>query len=262
MSDPVFITEALTAGVFVGFVLSLIGGGGSVLATPLLLYFVHVGSPHAAIGTGAVAVAANALSSLAAHARAGAVKWRCGGIFAVAGIVGAFAGSSLGKAIDGTLLIGFFGGAMILVGVAMLRRRTGGENADVRFDAASARRLAPRLGGFGLATGGASGFFGIGGGFLIAPALMAATNMPMRNAVATSLVAVSAFGLTTALNYAEAGYVVWPAAAWMIAGGVAGAVAGQALGARLSAYRRGLVYVFSAVVIAMGLYIIWRSVSG
>src|SRR3546814_7134217 len=80
--------------------------------------------------------------------------------------------------------------------------------------------------GLGLGTGVVSGFFGIGGGFLIVPSLMASTRMPMINAVGTSLVAVTAFGLTTALNYAFSGLVDWPLATVFIIGGFAGGFAG------------------------------------
>ncbi|MDO9489376.1 MAG: TSUP family transporter, partial [Sphingomonadaceae bacterium] len=79
----------LASGGVIGLVLGLVGGGGSILAVPLLVYVVGVASPHAAIGTAAVAVAANALVGLAGHARAGRVKWRCAAVFAAAGVVGA-----------------------------------------------------------------------------------------------------------------------------------------------------------------------------
>jgi uncharacterized protein len=91
------ISAALASGALVGFSLGLIGGGGSILATPLLLYVVGVAQPHVAIGTGALAVSVNAFASLVGHARAGNVRWRCAVIFAVVGTLGAFAGSSLGS---------------------------------------------------------------------------------------------------------------------------------------------------------------------
>ena len=89
---------AAGAGSLVGLVLGLVGGGGSLLAVPLLIYGVGVSSPHVAIGTSAIAVAVSALGNLFAHARAGHVKWPCAFTFASAGIVGALAGSSAAKA--------------------------------------------------------------------------------------------------------------------------------------------------------------------
>ena len=77
------------AGAVVGFVLGLVGGGGSILAVPLMVYAIGVRNPHVAIGTSALAVAVNAMINLRAHARADNVKWRCGGMYASAGVVGA-----------------------------------------------------------------------------------------------------------------------------------------------------------------------------
>ena len=85
------------SGVLVGFTLGLVGGGGSILAVPLMVYLVGVRSPHIAIGTSAFAVAANAAIGLLNHARAGNVKWKCGGMYAVAGIFGALLGSTAGR---------------------------------------------------------------------------------------------------------------------------------------------------------------------
>src|SRR5215475_13432180 len=80
----------LASGSLVGFSLGLVGGGGSILAVPLLIYLVGVSDPHVAIGTSAIAVAANAATNLVNHARAGNVKWRCASVFALAGVAGAF----------------------------------------------------------------------------------------------------------------------------------------------------------------------------
>jgi len=259
-TDPALLTLAALAGVVVGFVLSLVGGGGSILAVPLLLYVVGVGTPHMAIGTAAVGVAANAATGLAAHARAGTVKWRCALVFSVAGIVGAYVGSSIGKAIDGQALIGAFGAAMVLIAVWMLLPKPHDDQPDVRLTLQSARQLLPRLIPMGFGAGGAAGFFGIGGGFLIAPGLMVSTHMPMQIAVGTSLVAVLAFGATTAANYAVSGLVVWPVAVAMFAGGIAGGIAGQRASAALAARRNLLTQVFSILVMAIGATIIWQAV--
>ena len=85
------------SGALVGFVLGLVGGGGSILAVPLMVYLVGVKSPHMAIGTSAFAVAANAATGLLHHARAGHVKWRCAAVFAVAVVAGAALGSTTGQ---------------------------------------------------------------------------------------------------------------------------------------------------------------------
>ncbi len=250
------LVATILSGALIGLVLGLVGGGGSILAVPLLVHVVGVGSAHAAIGTAAVAVAANALAGLVGHARAGTVKWRCGLLFAAAGMVGAAAGAELGKAMDGQRLLLLFGMLMITIGLSMFRKRRGVEMPDVRLTRDTARHLIPRLVPAGLAVGLASGFFGIGGGFLIVPALIAATRMPLTYAAGTSLVVVSALGATTAGSYALSGYVDWRIAGLMLVGGIAGAAAGIALGKRLAARKGLLERLFAIVVIAVGGYLV------
>lgn len=246
---------ALGSGGLVGFVLGLIGGGGSIVATPLLLYAVGL-SPHVALGTGALAVSANAFVNFAGHARAGNVRWGVAAVFAVAGVLGALGGSTLGKMVDGQRLILLFALMMIVVGAAMLRPRRGGGTAG---PIALTAPVVLRVAGTGLGVGLLSGFFGIGGGFLIVPGLILATGMSMINAVGTSLLAVGAFGLATALNYAASGLVDWTVAAEFIAGGIAGGWLGMRAACRLAADRGTLNRIFAGIVFAVALYIIWRS---
>lgn len=253
------IAAALASGGLIGLVLGLVGGGGSILAVPLLIYVVGVGSPHAAIGTAAVAVTANALASLAGHARAQRVKWRCAGVFAISGMIGAALGAEFGKAIDGKRLLVLFGVLMIGVGLSMLRKRRRIDAPDVRLTRDSAATLLPRLVPIGLGVGLAAGFFGIGGGFLIVPGLMLATAMPLPYAIGTSLVVVSALGLTTAASYALSGLVEWSITAVLIAGGVVGTVVGIRLGRLLGARKGLLERGFAAVVIAVGAYVVASS---
>lgn len=119
--DMLHIGLGAISGVLVGFTLGLVGGGGSILAVPLMVYLVGVKNPHIAIGTSAFAVAANAAIGLLHHGKAGNVKWRCGGLYAAAGIAGAILGSSAGKAFNGQKLLFLFALIMVLVGVLMLR---------------------------------------------------------------------------------------------------------------------------------------------
>lgn len=257
--DTAVILAALVSGGVIGLILGLVGGGGSILAVPLLIYVVGVGSPHAAIGTAAVAVTVNALASLLGHARAGRVKWRCAGVFAISGMVGAALGAELGKAFDGTRLMILFGLLMIGVGVAMLRKRRTAEAPDVRLTRDSAAALLPRLVPIGLGVGLSAGFFGIGGGFLIVPGLILATAMPLRFAIGTSLVVVSALGLTTATSYAASGLVDWGVTGLLVAGGIGGTIAGIAL-SKLLGTRKGLLERgFAGVVIIVGGYVIASS---
>lgn len=255
MLDPLQQILGVVSGGLVGFTLGLVGGGGSILAVPLMVYLVGVRDPHLAIGTSAFAVAINAASGLFNHARAGSVKWLCGGMYAVSGVLGAFVGSSLGKAIDGQKLLFLFALLMIAVGVLMLRKRN-----DVGLAGAQCNREnAPKVLSFGLGTGLFSGFFGIGGGFLIVPGLVASTSMPILNAVGTSLVAVTAFGLTTAFNYALSGFVDWPLAFIFIFGGIAGSFAGTRVAKRLSVATGQLTTIFASMIFAVAAYTLWKS---
>ena len=247
----------LASGMLVGFSLGLVGGGGSILAVPLMVYVVGVPEPHMAIGTSAIAVAANAAVNLSNHARGGTVMWSCALIFAAAGMVGAFGGSILGKMIDGQKLLALFALVMIVIAMLMLKTRSRIGLPDVKISMSNM----PAIVGLGLATGTMSGFFGIGGGFLIVPALMLATGMPIMNAVSSSLVAVTAFGLTTAASYAWSGLVSWALAGLFVAGGIAGGLAGTRAARHLAERRGALNIVFAVVIIAVALYMLARNIS-
>ena len=260
MLDPLTLSLAVAAGSLVGLVLGLIGGGGSVLAVPLLVYAVGVPSPHVAIGTSALAVSLSAAANLAAHARAGRVKWPCAAVFTVIGMLGAYGGSMVAKAVNGQNLLVLFGLVMIAIGIAMLRRRGAVGDPTVRLTRTSARRMLPPLLGAGLRVGLLSGFFGIGGGFLVVPALVASTGMPLSFAIGTSLVSVTAFGATTAASYAWSGLIDLPLAASFLAGGLAGGAGGFLLSKRLAGRTRTLGLIFGCVVIAVGLYVVARGV--
>ncbi|QFY61089.1 sulfite exporter TauE/SafE family protein [Rhizobium grahamii] len=254
--DPMQYNLGAVSGALVGFTLGMFGGGGSILAVPLMVYLVGVPSAHLAIGTSAFAVAANAFANLLGHARLGNVKWRCAGIYSVAGIIGAFIGSSIGKMIDGQKLLFLFALLMLVIGILMLRKR----GADGDPGAQCSRENVHKVAGFGGLTGIFSGFFGIGGGFLIVPGLIASTGMPIIFAIGSSLVAVTAFGLTTALNYALSGYVDWLLAAVFIAGGVVGGLVGANLARHLSARKGVLNSLFATLIFAVAAYMIYRSV--
>ncbi|HEX3114318.1 MAG TPA: sulfite exporter TauE/SafE family protein [Bradyrhizobium sp.] len=247
----------LASGALVGFSLGLVGGGGSILAVPLMVYLVGVPDAHVAIGTSAIAVAANAAVNLSNHARGGTVRWSCALTFAAAGIIGAFLGSIFGKMLDGQKLLALFALLMLVIAVLMLKTRARIGLPDVQMSWTNL----PAIVGLGVATGTLSGFFGIGGGFLIVPALMLATGMSIINAVSSSLVAVTAFGLTTAASYAWSGLISWGLAGLFVAGGIGGGLIGTRL-ARLASARRGaLNIVFAAVIIVVALYMLARNLS-
>jgi uncharacterized membrane protein YfcA len=143
----------------------------------------------------------------------------------------------------------------------MLRPKRAGDDTAVHLDGRSATRLLPRLAFVGTVVGGLSGFFGIGGGFIIVPGLVTATSMPLISAVGSSLVSVAAFGATTAVSYAASGLVDWTLAALFISGGALGGFAGIRLAQRLAGSRRHLNVVFSAIVALTGVYVVLRGLA-
>ena len=245
------LLPALSGGL-VGFSLALIGGGGSILAVPLLVYVVGVRSAHLAIGTSALAVAVNAFANLVPHGRAGNLHWRPGIAFAGTGVAGALVGSSVGKAMDGQRLLALFALLMLVVAFLMVRRGQTRKESEPR-------RHPLRLPAIAFGTGALAGFFGIGGGFLIVPGLVLATGMNLLNAIATSLFSVGSFGLATAFNYARSGLVDWPLAFKFILGGLVGGWLGAALAGRLSRRREALTYLFSGTITVVALFMLYRT---
>jgi hypothetical protein len=254
---PAVIAAALGTGALVAFLLAVFGGGGSVLATPMLLYLVGVRDPHVAIGTSSVAVAVNAAVNLLGHSRGGRVKWPCATVFAAAGLLGALMGAELAKQVNGQRLLLLFALAMAAIALSMMRRPKDAGDPSVHLTTGLTLRLAP----VGVVTGLAAGFFGIGGGFLIVPGLMLATGMTLGNAAASSLLSVALFGAATSASYAVSGLVDWGLAGIVIAGGLIGGGAGlkaaPLLGTRALLARR----LFAVLVLAVSGYVAWRSVA-
>jgi uncharacterized membrane protein YfcA len=249
---------AVMSGAVVGLLLAVFGGGGSVLATPALLYVVGLEDTHLAIGTSAAAVAVNAAINLAGHARSGRVKWPCASVFAAAGLAGALAGSSLAKQVDGQQLLVLFAAAMAAIALSMMRKPKDAGDPLAHISWRMTLRLAP----IGLATGLAAGFFGIGGGFLIVPGLMAASGMTLANAAASSLLSVSLFGAATSANYALSGLVVWPVAGLFIAGGLAGGWAGLRAAGLLADRALLARRLFAGLVLIVAAYVAWKGIAG
>ena len=230
--------------VVVGLTLGLLGGGGSILMVPLLVYV--SGMPVSqAITASLVVVGVTAAVSVAGHARAGRVHWRTGLVFGAAGVAGAFAGGLVGGHLPGQLLMGAFAVLMVTTAVAMLRGRKPSATPASPIQLPLGRLLA-----IGAMVGLVTGLLGAGGGFLIVPALTLLAGLPITAAVGTSLLVItmnSAAGL--------AGHLAVVPIDWAVTGAVtAAAVVGSLIGARLvaripaSALRRA----FGWFVLAMG----------
>lgn len=239
---------ALVLAVLVGISLGLLGGGGSILATPILTYVLGM-EPRLAIASSMFIVGVTSAVGLIAHARAGRVRWKTGFVFGVAGMAGAFAGGLLGDAIPGPVLMIMFATMMIATSTAMIRGRKKSPDGALPNSGDAARPIARML-LTGLFVGLATGLVGAGGGFLIVPALNLLGGLPMAVAAATSLFVIvmnTASGLSGALLTVP---IDWP----IVLAFTGIAVAGSLLGARLAgriperALRRG----FGFFVLAMG----------
>ena len=170
--------------VFIGGAVGLLGGGGSILTTPLLVYVLDF-TPKEAITASLFVVGVTALFGLIGHARAGRVQWRTGLIFGGAGMVGAFIGGQLGSHLPGALLLGAFSVMMGVTAVAMIRGRKTIEGAH--HNGLPLFRIILD----GLIVGLVTGLVGAGGGFLVVPALALLGGLSMPIAVATSLLVVA-----------------------------------------------------------------------
>lgn len=169
-------------------------------------------------------------------------------------LAGAVLGSTIGKMVDGQILLVLFAVLMLAVAALMLKGRRSEGKASVRLN----RENLPSLVGLGAATGASSGFFGIGGGFLIVPALMLATGMPILYAVGSSLLAVTVFGIATAANYAASGLVDWTLAGLFIAGGALGGILGAQSAKHLSGRKGALNVALAVLISAVSIYIFAR----
>ena len=250
-TDLLPLLLAVLSGGVIALLLTLFGGGGSVLAVPLLLYVVGVTDPHVAIGVSAAGVALNGLTALAGHAKAGRIRWPCASLFALTGAAGAWFGSSIAKMIDGHQLLLIFAVAMAAVGLSMLRFKPVVIRPEPRLNLA----MSPGVGLAGAGVGSVAGFFGIGGGFLIVPGLMASTGMSLATAQATSLLSVAAFGAATAGNYALSGWIDPTLVFAMAMGGVAGTAVGLPIARRLAANAGLGLRLFAGLILLVAAYV-------
>ena len=181
-----FSTLAIAlAGLLIGMILGLTGGGGSILTVPLLVYGLHLDT-KVAIATSLLIVGLTSLAGLYVHSRAGNIRWATGGIFGAAGMVGAYAGGSVAQFLADFFQLLLFASVMIGSGVAMLRQRCAPSAAP-----SPRARHWLRVTSDGVICGGVTGLVGAGGGFLIVPALALLGGMPMHMAVGTSLLVIA-----------------------------------------------------------------------
>jgi uncharacterized membrane protein YfcA len=255
--DPIIIFLSIISGVIVGFSLGMIGGGGSVLAVPLLLYVVGIRDTHLAIGTSALAVGVIAGINLLSHKKLGNIRIKKGLFFAVPGIAGTLVGAQLGLWTPAENLLILFAGFMGVIGFLMLKRKATKHEVTNRNSSLILLKKNVSLSGFSV--GVLAGYFGIGGGFLIVPTIMYSGGLNIIQAIGTSLVSVSSFGLTTAARYFVAGQVDIIIAALLIVGGVVGGYFGAKTSERIP--KENLSKIFAALLFVIATYIVIRTIS-
>jgi uncharacterized protein len=240
---------ALPFGLAIGFSLGALGGGGAVLALPVLVYLLGQ-DPHAAATASLAVVAAAALAGAAGHAAEARVCWRHVALFVPAALAGAVGGTLAGEAASGAvLLLGFV--PILLVAAAFTWRRAGAEAGEDRPCPAPERG---RTVGAGLSVGAMTGFFGVGGGFLVVPVLVFAMRFPLRRAIGTSLVIIGIVSLAALGAHLWRGAALDEGVAIAMAGGcAAGALAGARLGARLPQRTLGRAFALLLATVGVGM---------
>jgi len=244
---------AIFFGGVIGLLLGLVGGGGSILTVPVLVYVLGE-DVHAATATSLVIVGATALLGVVPHARAGRVAPTTALLFGGAGIGGAFAGAYLNRLASGPVILLLFGSLMLVVAGRMVSSRSSAGPAESA-DMVHGPRWPVLASGLGV--GVLTGFFGVGGGFLIVPALVLVLGFPMRLAVGTSLAIIAINSGAGILAHLGTGGIDLPLAALFIAGGFAGVTAGGRLTGRIDEVKlsRG----FAVLVALIGAYLIVRN---
>jgi uncharacterized protein len=243
---------AVVLGLLIGAVVGTIGGGGAILALPALVYLLGQGVSSGSTAS-LIVVTLGASVGAVSHARHGQVCWPVAVAFAPPAALGAYLGTVANNTVSPRLLILAFVPVMLAAGtVAFLRAGFEGEDGE---DGGCPAPDLPRSGASGLAVGAMTGFFGVGGGFIIVPALSSLLGLPMRRAIATSLAIIGMTGLVAlAIHLGRGGAPDWPLTAVLCLAAAAGSLWGTSLGRRLSPVVLGRA--FGVVVVAIGLFLL------
>ncbi|MGE0815978.1 MAG: sulfite exporter TauE/SafE family protein [Vicinamibacterales bacterium] len=243
---------AVALGGVIGIALGLLGGGGSILTVPIFVYVLHFAAKDA-IAMSLAVVGATSAIGVAGHWRAGNVNVRVGTVFGLVASVGTYGGARLAAHVSGAVQLAVFAVVMLLASAFMFRDRPAGEASDAR---PAAPLGAAALVGFSLGVGVLTGLVGVGGGFLIVPALVLLA-VPMREAVGTSLAIIAvncAVGFAGYLGHAA---IDWSSVGLVTAGTAPGIALGVALHRRVPqpVLRRG----FSVFLLVMAVFILYQN---
>lgn len=243
----------LIAATIMGFVLGLLGGGGSILAVPVLVYLAGV-DPKAAIATSLLVVGTTSAFAAINHARVGNVVWKAGLIFGGFAMGGAYLGGRLGQFIPGNVLLMLFAGLMLVTSVMMLRKKK--TPADAAPEAQEDKPMQPlwKIGAEGLVVGAVTGLVGAGGGFLVVPALAILGGLSMRRAIGTSLTVIAMKSFAGFAGYAGFVEIDYTMVGSFIAAALVGTFLGSMATRRIEAAK--LRTAFAYFVLLMGIFIL------
>ncbi|MEV5552058.1 sulfite exporter TauE/SafE family protein [Nonomuraea wenchangensis] len=246
------IVLTLAAAALIGVTLGLFGGGGSILAVPVLVYLAGVPARQA-IAMSLLVVAVTSAVSAIGHARAGRIRWRTGLVFGAAGMAGAYVGGLIGPHLPEALLMAAFAAMMLATAIAMIRSRRTPRGTPARDELPVLHVVAE-----GVAVGAVTGLVGAGGGFLVVPALVLLGGLPMGVAVGTSLLVIAMKSLAGLAGYLHSVPIDWSLALPVTAAAVVGGLAGGSLAGRIDGQRARAA--FGWFVLAMGVFVLVQQV--
>lgn len=246
------IAVVIAASLLIGVSLGVLGGGGSILTVPILIYLAGMETKEA-IATSLFVVGVTSAAGVVSHARAGRVRWRTGLLFGLAGMTGAYAGGRLAEFIPGGVLLLAFALMMIATAVAMIRGRRQAPK-QVHHELPVFHVLLE-----GIVVGLVTGLVGAGGGFLVVPALALLGGLPMSVAVGTSLLVISMKSFAGLAGYLASVHIDWGLAALVTATAVVGSLLGGPLAGRIpqDALRKS----FGWFVAVMGVFVLGQQIS-
>ncbi|MFB7864883.1 sulfite exporter TauE/SafE family protein [Streptomyces sp. NPDC056069] len=249
------IVLIVAASLLIGVSLGVLGGGGSILTVPLLVYLAGQDTKEA-VATSLLVVGVTSLAALIPHARARRVHWRTGSAFGAFSMVGAYGGGRIAEYVPGTALLVAFGLMMLATATAMLRRPRGRAGPGPQRQSPSPVRVAV----LGVGAGAVTGLVGSGGGFLVVPALAVLGGLPIGIAVGTSLLVIAMNSFAGLAGHLSGAHLDRGLALTVTAAAVVGSVAGARFAGRIpqEAVRRA----FGWFVVVMGVLVLAQQIEG
>ena len=242
----------LVLGFGIGLSLGLLGGGGSILTVPALVYLVGQ-TPQVAVTTSLAIVGANSMMGAMFHGSKGKLDRKVALVFGGAGMLVAYLSAGISKHIAPEILLVAFGVLMLVIGVMLLFRRS--KEEETSYKAKPLLLVLVTGAGVGLLTG----ILGVGGGFLVVPALVMLLGLPIQAAVGTSLVVIAMNSLAGFLGHASSGSFDWTVTLVFVAAGLVGTFSGMRLSSRLSSSK--LQKAFAVFVIALAFFLLFDNLS-